>query len=93
MIRVGISGWRYEGWRGNFYPEDLPQRRELEFAARHLAFLLAAAFILVAREYGNLNASLGFGAGFLVVAIVVLAGYKLAARAAARRRASPGHAA
>ena len=35
MIRVGISGWRYEPWRGVFYPRGLPQRRELEFAARH----------------------------------------------------------
>jgi len=33
MIRIGISGWRYEGWRGGFYPEGLPQRRELEYAA------------------------------------------------------------
>src|SRR5256714_6497628 len=32
-IRIGISGWRYAGWRGKFYPKDLPQRRELEFAA------------------------------------------------------------
>ena len=35
MIRIGISGWRYEPWRGVFYPEGMPQRRELEFAARH----------------------------------------------------------
>ncbi|MGQ0653369.1 MAG: DUF72 domain-containing protein [Betaproteobacteria bacterium] len=35
MIRIGISGWRYEPWRGVFYPEGLAQRRELEFAARH----------------------------------------------------------
>lgn len=28
------SGWRYAGWRGKFYPEDLTQRRELEFASR-----------------------------------------------------------
>ena len=34
-IRIGISGWRYKGWRGTFYPKDLAQRRELEFAARH----------------------------------------------------------
>lgn len=34
-IRIGISGWRYKGWRGTFYPQDLAQRRELEFAARH----------------------------------------------------------
>lgn len=34
-IRIGISGWRYKGWRGSFYPKDLAQRRELEFAAQH----------------------------------------------------------
>lgn len=33
-IRVGISGWRYAPWRGVFYPPGLPQRRELEYAAR-----------------------------------------------------------
>ena len=33
-IRIGISGWRYEPWRGVFYPEALAQRRELEFASR-----------------------------------------------------------
>ena len=33
-VRIGISGWRYEGWRGVFYPDDLPQRRELEYASR-----------------------------------------------------------
>ena len=32
-VRIGISGWRYAGWRGVFYPPKLPQRRELEFAA------------------------------------------------------------
>jgi uncharacterized protein YecE (DUF72 family) len=30
---VGISGWRYPRWRGDFYPKGLPQRRELEYAA------------------------------------------------------------
>jgi uncharacterized protein YecE (DUF72 family) len=35
-IRVGISGWRYPPWRGDFYPEGLPQRRELEYAASQL---------------------------------------------------------
>src|SRR5262245_60644059 len=34
-IRIGISGWRYEPWRKVFYPPDLPQRCELEFAAKH----------------------------------------------------------
>src|ERR1051325_9376770 len=33
-LRIGISGWRYPGWRAKFYPKDLPQRRELEFASR-----------------------------------------------------------
>jgi uncharacterized protein YecE (DUF72 family) len=32
-IRIGISGWRYEPWRGVFYPEDLPQRLELRYAS------------------------------------------------------------
>ncbi|KAA6462123.1 DUF72 domain-containing protein [Acidobacteria bacterium AB60] len=33
--RIGISGWRYKGWRGSFYPPRLPQRSELKFAAEH----------------------------------------------------------
>ena len=33
-IRIGIGGWTYEPWRGAFYPGDLPQKRELEYAAR-----------------------------------------------------------
>lgn len=32
-IRIGISGWRYKGWRGVFYPDDLPQKSELHFAS------------------------------------------------------------
>ena len=35
-VRIGISGWRYEPWRGIFYPPRLPQRSELAFAARML---------------------------------------------------------
>jgi uncharacterized protein YecE (DUF72 family) len=35
-IYIGISGWRYPPWRGVFYPRDLPQRRELEYAAAAL---------------------------------------------------------
>ena len=35
-IRVGISGWRYPEWRGDFYPKGLPQRCELEYAAEQL---------------------------------------------------------
>ena len=36
-IRIGISGWRYEPWRGTFYPKGLAQRRELEYASRRLS--------------------------------------------------------
>jgi uncharacterized protein YecE (DUF72 family) len=35
-IYTGISGWRYSGWRGVFYPERLAQSRELEFASRQV---------------------------------------------------------
>ena len=35
MIRIGISGWRYDPWRGVFYPDGMPHRRELEFCGRH----------------------------------------------------------
>jgi uncharacterized protein YecE (DUF72 family) len=33
-IRIGISGWRYKGWRGVFYPEGLRHKDELRFAAK-----------------------------------------------------------
>ena len=36
-IRIGISGWRYEPWRGTFYPKGLAQRRELEYASHRLS--------------------------------------------------------
>jgi len=36
-IRIGISGWRYEPWRGVFYPEKLPQKDELSYASRRLS--------------------------------------------------------
>ena len=32
-VRIGISGWRYAGWRGRFYPKGLPQKKELAHAA------------------------------------------------------------
>ena len=36
-IRTGIGGWVYPEWRkGNFYPEGLAQKRELEWASRQL---------------------------------------------------------
>jgi uncharacterized protein YecE (DUF72 family) len=35
-IRVGIGGWTYEPWRETFYPQDLTQKRELEYASRQV---------------------------------------------------------
>jgi len=36
-IHIGIGGWTYAPWRGRvFYPEKLLQRRELEYASRHV---------------------------------------------------------
>lgn len=38
-IRIGTSGWVYPPWRKTFYPEDLPQKKELFHASRHLTSL------------------------------------------------------
>jgi len=35
-VRVGISGWRYDAWRGVFYPAGLKHDDELAFASRAL---------------------------------------------------------
>src|SRR5438874_10647122 len=36
QIRIGIGGWTYPPWRGVFYPEKLPQSKELEYASSAL---------------------------------------------------------
>ena len=36
-IKVGVSGWAYRHWRkGAFYPDGLPQRREIEFVGSRM---------------------------------------------------------
>jgi uncharacterized protein YecE (DUF72 family) len=35
-IRVGVGGWTYEPWRGNFFPKGLPHSQELHYASRQL---------------------------------------------------------
>jgi uncharacterized protein YecE (DUF72 family) len=35
-IRIGIGGWNFPAWRGVFYPDKLPQAKELEYASRAL---------------------------------------------------------
>ena len=37
QIRIGISGWSYRHWRGDFYPEGLPARGELSYALERFA--------------------------------------------------------
>ncbi|WP_249673555.1 DUF72 domain-containing protein [Pseudomonas abieticivorans] len=33
-VHIGMSGWRYAPWRGDFYPEGLTHKDELKFASR-----------------------------------------------------------
>lgn len=35
-IRIGIGGWTYEPWRGTFFPDKWPKKRELDYAASRL---------------------------------------------------------
>jgi uncharacterized protein YecE (DUF72 family) len=35
-IRIGVGGWTFAPWRGRFYPEGLPQARELAHASARL---------------------------------------------------------
>src|SRR4029079_9890972 len=35
-IYLGVGGWNFPPWRGVFYPDKLPQARELEYAASKL---------------------------------------------------------
>jgi uncharacterized protein YecE (DUF72 family) len=35
-MHIGTSGWRYDHWRGPFYPEDLPKSEWLAHYAKHL---------------------------------------------------------
>jgi uncharacterized protein YecE (DUF72 family) len=32
-VRIGISGWNYKPWRGDFYPKGLAQKKELAYAS------------------------------------------------------------
>lgn len=35
-VWVGTSGWQYDSWRGDFYPEGLPRTKQLAYAATQL---------------------------------------------------------
>jgi uncharacterized protein YecE (DUF72 family) len=34
-LRIGTSGYQYDGWRGRFYPDDLPKSHWFEHYAKH----------------------------------------------------------
>ncbi|MBD3237092.1 MAG: DUF72 domain-containing protein [Candidatus Eisenbacteria bacterium] len=36
-IRIGVSGWNYDSWRGAFYPTGLPRSRQLEEIGRRFS--------------------------------------------------------
>src|SRR5690349_9365813 len=36
QIRVGIGGWTFEAWRGEFYPKGLSHAKELAYASSKL---------------------------------------------------------
>lgn len=35
-IRVGIGGWKFAPWRETFYPQNLTQKNELQYASRQM---------------------------------------------------------
>lgn len=37
QIYIGTSGWSYDGWRGPFYPRDIPKKRWLAWYATKFA--------------------------------------------------------
>jgi uncharacterized protein YecE (DUF72 family) len=37
QIRVGIGGWDFAPWRETFYPKDVSQKRQLEYASRQVS--------------------------------------------------------
>jgi uncharacterized protein YecE (DUF72 family) len=36
-VRIGTSGWTYDGWRGRFYPAELPKKSWLRYYATRFA--------------------------------------------------------
>jgi len=78
-IRIGIGGWTFPPWRGSFYPLDLPQRAELEYAARSFG-----AIEINATFYGRQSPK-----SWATWGEAALDGFQFATRP--RATASPGH--
>jgi uncharacterized protein YecE (DUF72 family) len=36
QVWIGTSGWTYDGWRGQFYPDEIPKKRWLEWYSGQL---------------------------------------------------------
>src|SRR5258708_20658969 len=36
-VWIGTSGWTYDGWRGPFYPNDVPKKRWLNWYSEQFA--------------------------------------------------------
>lgn len=50
-------------------------------------FFIAALYIWLAARYGPIEAALGFGAGFLLIGVIVLAVHRILARSRTRKAA------
>ena len=71
QIRIGIGGWNYPPWRGTFYPDKLPQKRELEYASRALtAIEINATFYgrQAAKSWANWSETVPDGFQFAIKA-------------------------
>jgi uncharacterized protein YecE (DUF72 family) len=65
-VRIGVSGWRYPRWRGDFYPKGLPQRLELTYAAERMtAVELNGSFYSLQRPSSYATWSAAVPDGFL----------------------------
>ncbi len=51
-----------------------------------VGFLIGACYLLAARQFGNLEASIGFGVAFIVIGLLCLLANRLAARHARQKR-------
>lgn len=49
-IRLGACAWSHKGWRGSFYPADLPEDRWLEYYARYFPA------VEIGSDFGNVSA-------------------------------------
>ena len=102
---IGISGWRYAPWRGEFYPPGLPERDELEVRGRAVPDDRAQRQLLLAAAARVLRALVRAGAADFVFAVkgsryithmlrlrgveTALANFFASGRAGARAQARP----